>query len=110
MAMIRQTIETLKIGGGIMGAKYSLENLTLQDIYESAISFNPDPGALTYAGLATIENIPQDDMLLGFGLAVMSNIMAGIIMEEYGSITDMIKGKKKEGPFPEHRYLEYRKH
>ncbi|MBW6462394.1 MAG: hypothetical protein K0B07_05090 [DPANN group archaeon] len=107
MSKVKHIFDTLKIGAGIIGAKEGIEYVNggggfdtmFENIYMSVV----DGGEILYgfsnSSIDYLSTISNNELMMGFGIGVISNIAAGFIKSEYGSITNLIKRKRlKEEP------------
>ena len=98
MSKVKHIFDTLKIGAGIIGAKEGVEYLNdgvfdtmFENIYSSVVSGGDILCELSYSGMDYLNIIPDNELMVGFGIGVVSNLAASFIKSEYGSITNFIR-------------------
>lgn len=101
MSKIKHIFDTLKIGAGIIGAKEGVEYLDdgvfdtiSENIYSSVVYGGEILSEFSHSGIDYLNIIPDNELMVGFGIGVVSNLAAGFIKSEYGSITNLIRRKK----------------
>ena len=101
MSKVKHIFDTLKIGASIIGAKEGVEYLDdgvfdtmFENIYTSVVSCGKILSELSHPGMDYLNIIPDNELIVGFGIGVVSNLAAGFIKSEYGSITNLVRSKR----------------
>lgn len=103
-------MDTLKIGGGLIGVRYGIENYSPEETYNSIVDgscnfydiLNTDIAGTT---MEFVYALPDNEIVIGFTIGIVSNLTAFLIKEEYGGFRNFIRGKKVEKGHIHTRFL-----
>lgn len=90
----KHILDTLKIGTGLIGLWYGIEYFSPEEMYEMVLDC-PD----TVYGVASecsdiIWDLPNSEIVVGFGIGVVANLTASFIKTEYGGFCNFIRRKR----------------
>ncbi|NOQ56297.1 MAG: hypothetical protein GQ477_05855 [Nanohaloarchaea archaeon] len=101
MSKINHIFDTLKIGTGLIGVKETSEYLdadvfgsVFEDVYSVIVESGDMLSDLSYPGIDYLGIFPDKELMVGFGIGIISNLAAGFIKSEYGSITNLMRCKR----------------
>ena len=98
MVNAKYLIDTLMIGAGFIGLKEGYDAGFLENVYLSLI----DKSDVLYASIFDISisgseylhTLPNNELIAGFAIGILSNLTAGFIKNEYGSLSNFLLRKK----------------